>query len=38
MLAGGAFDRFPDLRFVLTEQGCSWIPKTLGQLDFFHER
>jgi predicted TIM-barrel fold metal-dependent hydrolase len=37
MLAGGAFDRFPGLRFVLTEQGCSWIPNTLGQLDFFHD-
>jgi predicted TIM-barrel fold metal-dependent hydrolase len=37
ILAGGAFDRFPGLRFVLTEQGCSWIPKTIGQLDFFHD-
>ena len=25
MLAGGAFERFPELRFVLTEQGCAWI-------------
>ena len=35
-ILAGRFDRFPGLRFVLTEQGCSWIPKTLGQLDFFH--
>jgi predicted TIM-barrel fold metal-dependent hydrolase len=37
MLAGGAFDRFPGLRFVLTEQGCSWIPNAIAQLDFFHD-
>ncbi len=38
MLAGGAFERFPGLRFVLTEQGCAWIPKTLMQLDYFHKQ
>jgi len=30
------FERFPNLRFVMTEQGCSWIPPVLAQLDGFH--
>ena len=34
----GVFERFPGLRFVLTEQGCAWIPSTLAQLDGFHEQ
>jgi predicted TIM-barrel fold metal-dependent hydrolase len=36
MLLGGAFERFPRLRFALTEQGCAWIPGLLAQLDGFH--
>jgi len=36
LIAGGVFDRFPDLRFVLTEQGSSWIPPVLEQLDGIH--
>jgi predicted TIM-barrel fold metal-dependent hydrolase len=27
------FERFPNLKFVLSEQGCAWVPSTLGQLD-----
>jgi predicted TIM-barrel fold metal-dependent hydrolase len=38
MLLGGVFERFPELRFVLTEQGCAWIPPVLAQLDGFHEQ
>ncbi|UDY37419.1 amidohydrolase family protein [Dermatobacter hominis] len=33
MLLSGAFERFPGLKFVLTEQGCSWLPGLLRQLD-----
>jgi predicted TIM-barrel fold metal-dependent hydrolase len=36
LLLGGVFERFPDLRFVLTEQGASWVPPVLAQLDAFH--
>jgi predicted TIM-barrel fold metal-dependent hydrolase len=36
MIVGGAFERFPDLRFVLTEQGASWIGPLLLQLDSYH--
>jgi len=31
------FERFPNLRFVVTEQGATWIPSTLRQLDGFHK-
>ena len=36
MLASGAFERFPRLKFVITEQGAAWIPPVLAQLDGFH--
>jgi len=36
MIVGGVFERFPQLRFVLTEQGCAWIPSTLAALDAYH--
>ena len=36
MIVGGAFERFPDLQFVLTEQGASWIAPLLAQLDSYH--
>jgi predicted TIM-barrel fold metal-dependent hydrolase len=33
LLLSGVFERFPGLRFVMTEQGCAWLPPLLDQLD-----
>jgi predicted TIM-barrel fold metal-dependent hydrolase len=33
LLLSGVFERFGGLRFVMTEQGCSWMPPLLAQLD-----
>jgi predicted TIM-barrel fold metal-dependent hydrolase len=34
MLLGGVFERFPRLRFVITEAGCAWAPPMLKRLDY----
>jgi len=36
MIMSGVFERFPGMRFVLSEQGCAWVPSTLAQLDGLH--
>ncbi len=36
MIMGGVFERFPGLKFVMTEAGASWIPTTIRQLDGLH--
>ena len=36
MLLSGVFERFPRLRYVITESGRAWIPPLLAQLDGFH--
>lgn len=33
LLVSGVFERFPRLRFVMTEMGCAWLPPMLEQLD-----
>lgn len=32
----GVFERFPGLTFVMTEQGCTWIPDVLNKMDGYH--
>ena len=34
IILGGVFERFPNLKFVLTEAGCAWMPGVLEHLDF----
>jgi predicted TIM-barrel fold metal-dependent hydrolase len=38
LIIGGVFERHPDLKFVMTEQGCAWIPPVLQGLDAFHSQ
>jgi predicted TIM-barrel fold metal-dependent hydrolase len=33
LIMGGVFERFPRLRFILTESGCAWAPQLLRQMD-----
>ena len=33
MLVGGVFERFPNLKFTITEAGCAWVPPLLKRLD-----
>ena len=32
-ILGGVFERFPNLRFTITETGCAWVPGMLKRLD-----
>jgi len=36
LILGGVFERHPNLKFVVTEQGASWVPSTLAMLDGYH--
>jgi predicted TIM-barrel fold metal-dependent hydrolase len=33
LLISGVFERYPKLKYILTEAGCSWVPSTLERLD-----
>ncbi|MEZ4331831.1 MAG: amidohydrolase family protein [Myxococcota bacterium] len=33
LIMGGVFERFPRLRFILTESGCAWAPAVMKQMD-----
>jgi predicted TIM-barrel fold metal-dependent hydrolase len=35
-IMSGVFERFPNLKYVLSEQGCAWLVSTLHQLDGLH--
>ena len=37
LLMSGAYERFPKLKYILTESGCAWAGPMLGQLDRLHE-
>lgn len=36
LLMSGVYERFPRLKYILTESGCSWAPELLAQLDRIH--
>ena len=36
MIMGGVLERFPRLKFAMTEAGAGWVPTTLKQLDGLH--
>ncbi len=36
LILGGVFERFPKLRFILTESGCAWAPGLLRRMDGIH--
>jgi predicted TIM-barrel fold metal-dependent hydrolase len=38
LIFAGVFERYPNLRFVLTEQGAGWLPGGLASLDWFYHR
>ena len=33
IMLSGVFERFPNLKFVMTEMGCAWIPPMLRRMD-----
>jgi len=37
-IVGGVFERFPRLRFAVTEAGCDWVPPLLRRLDLTIEQ
>ena len=36
LLMSGIFERFPRLRYIMTESGCAWVGPLLNQLDRIH--
>ena len=38
MILAGIFERFPDLKLVMTEQGSAWVPDLIARLDGLHDR
>lgn len=38
MAFGGAFERFPNIKLVLTEQAAGWVPRMLELMDYNYRR
>ena len=38
LMFSGVFERHPNLQYILTEVGTSWVRDTLGKLDGFYDR
>jgi predicted TIM-barrel fold metal-dependent hydrolase len=38
LMMSGVFDRFPNLKLVMTEQGSAWVPDLIARLDGLHDR
>jgi len=36
LIMSGAFEKFPRLKYILTESGCAWVPAMLNSLDRIH--
>jgi len=36
LIMSGVFEKFPKLKYVLTESGCAWAPALLKQMDRIH--
>ena len=36
LIMSGVFEKFPRLKYILTESGCAWAPALLSQLDRIH--
>jgi len=36
LIMSGVFEKFPKLKYVLTESGCAWAPPLLAQMDRIH--
>lgn len=36
LLMSGAFEKYPGLKYILTESGCGWVPDMLASLDRIH--
>ncbi|MBV1917149.1 MAG: amidohydrolase [Sphingomonadaceae bacterium] len=37
LLLSGVFERFPNLRYIITESGCGWAGQLLADLDRIHD-
>jgi predicted TIM-barrel fold metal-dependent hydrolase len=38
LIVAGVFERYPRLRFAITEAGHTWVPQTLANLDWLYEK